>query len=180
MCRKFALIASAGEFAHEHGIFPYEKEDAWKAAERWFKIWLNQRDSIGDLEVAKVLRRIQDHFAVESESRYVPIINSQMDSRFNKAGYSWDDISGSKRYLMLPPVSNEILKGINRKVILDELSKRGWIELKSDGSIRETKSINGRNYRGYIFIPESWEEKSDQKSALLMKDPSLIQFDLFE
>lgn len=31
-----------------------------------------------------------------------------------------------------------------------------------------------------FFIPESWEEKSDQKSASLINDQSLIQFDLFE
>jgi len=179
VCRKFALIASAGEFAIECGILPYEKEDVWKAAEQWFEIWLSQRDSIGDLEIHKVLKKIQDHFAVESEQRYVPICFAKTDMRNRKAGYSWDDISGSKRYLMLSAAANEILRGINRKVILEELRKRGWIELKDDGTIRETKSIDGANYRGYIFIPKAWEEKVDQESTLSVEVLSLDQDNIF-
>ena len=41
------------------------------------------------------------------------------------------------------------------------MSKLGWLELKEDGSIRETKSIKGANYRGYTFIPEAWEEGTE-------------------
>jgi hypothetical protein len=179
VCRKFALIASAGEFAIECGILPYEKEDVWKAAEQWFEIWLSQRDSIGDLEIHKVLKRVQDHFAVESEQRYVPICFAKTDMRNRKAGYSWDHSSGSKRYLMLSAAAHEILRGINRKVILDELRKRGWIELKDDGTIRETKSIDGANYRGYIFIPSAWEEKVDQESTVSVEVLSLDQDNIF-
>jgi putative DNA primase/helicase len=179
VCRKFALIASAGEFAIECGILPYEKEDVWKAAEQWFEIWLSQRDSIGDLEIHKVLKRIQDHFAVESEQRYVPICFAKTDARIRKAGYSWDHSSGSKRYLMLSAAAHEILRGINRQVILDELRKRGWIELKDDGNIRDTKSIDGTNHRGYIFIPKAWEEKVDQESTLSVEVLSLDQDNIF-
>jgi len=179
VCRKFAVIASAGEFAIDCGIFPYEKNEVWNSAEHWFKIWLNQRDSIGDLEIYKVLRRIQDHFAVESEQRYVPICYAKTDTRMRKAGYSWDDSSGGKRYLMLCAVANEIFRGVNRKALLDKLSNLGWIELKDDGTIRETKSIDGSNYRGYIFIPKAWEEKVDQESTLIVEASSLDLDDLF-
>ncbi len=40
---------------------------------KWFKIWLDQRRCVGDREIFKVLKRVQDRFAIESESRYVPI-----------------------------------------------------------------------------------------------------------
>ena len=179
VARKFGLIAGAGEFAHECGILPYERGEAQRAAKRWFKIWLSQRDSIGDLEIAKVLRRVQEHFAVESESRYVPIQHAKTDNRNRKAGYSWE-ICGSMRYLMLPATANEILKGINRNAVLKEMIKRGWLELKDDGTIRDTKSINGTNSRGYIFIPKAWEEKSEQKSASRVEELLPPQFNPFE
>lgn len=162
VARKFGLIASAGEFAHECGILPYRNGDARRAAEKWFKIWLQQRNCVGDREIAKVLKRVQDHFAIESESRYVPIEEADKDSRSRKAGFSWrEKVAGRKRFLMLLPAADEILKGINRKVILEAMSKLGWLELKEDGSIRETKSIKGANYRGYTFIPEAWEEGTE-------------------
>jgi uncharacterized protein (DUF927 family) len=158
VARKFGLIASAGEFAQGYGILPYGTGDARRAAEKWFKIWLQQRNCIGDREIAKVLKRVQDHFAIASESRYVPIVDADTDSRSKKAGFSWrDKVTGRKRFLMLLPAADEILKGINRKVILEAMNKLGWLELKEDGSIRETKSIKGTNCRGYIFIPEAWE-----------------------
>ncbi len=168
VARKFGLIASAGEFAHECGILPYRNGDARRAAEKWFKIWLDQRNCVGDREIAKVLKRVQDHFAIESESRYVPIEEADKDSRSRKAGFSWrEKVAGRKRFLMLLPAADELLKGINRKVILEAMSKLGWLELKEDGSIRETKSIKGANYRGYTFIPEAWEEgtEPDLKSS---------------
>jgi uncharacterized protein (DUF927 family) len=167
VARKFGLIASAGEFAHECGILPYRNGDARRAAEKWFKIWLDQRNCIGDREIAKVLKRVRDHFALESESRYVPIEDADKDSRFKKVGFSWrDKVSGRKRFLMLSAAAGEILRGSNRIVVLDAMNKLGWLEQQEDGSIRETKSIKGTNHRGYIFIPEAWEAKveTDLKS----------------
>ncbi|MCB5271564.1 MAG: hypothetical protein LHW56_06940, partial [Candidatus Cloacimonetes bacterium] len=167
VARKFGLIASAGEFAHEGGILPYRNGDARRAAEKWFKIWLDQRNCIGDREIAKVLKRVRDHFALESESRYVPIEDADKDSRFKKVGFSWiDKVSGRKRFLMLSAAAGEILRGSNRIVALDAMNKLGWLEQQEDGSIRETKSIKGTNHRGYIFIPEAWEAKveTDLKS----------------
>jgi len=161
VCRKFGLIACAGEFAHQYGILPYGKGEAWNAAGKWFKIWLTERDSIGDLEIAKGLRKIQEHFAVESESRYVPVENALIDTRAKKAGYSWTEKSGRKKYFMLVPVFNEILKGANRKVLLDEMNKLGWLDRKKDGSVRDKLNNSKVNVRGYAFMPEVWEGKAE-------------------
>ena len=70
VARKFGLIATAGEAAIEWGILPFSKGEAYASAQRWFKIWLEQRGGSGDLEMAKVLKRIQDHFAL-NQSQYV-------------------------------------------------------------------------------------------------------------
>ena len=174
------MIASAGEFAHECGILPYRNGDARRAAEKWFKIWLQQRNCIGDREIAKVLKRVQDHFAVESENRYVSVENALTDPRPKKAGYSWKDSCGNMQYLMLPAVADEILKGINRKVVLDEMNKLGWLDRKKDGSIRETKSINGNNVRGFIFIPKAWEANEGLKPNLRAEVVSSSQLNPFK
>ena len=81
--------------------------------------------------------------------------------------------------MMLPAVFNEMLRGVNRKPVLDELIKRRWIELKDDGTIRETKSIDGTNYRGLIFIPSAWEEKVPQEQAVSVETLPLDLDDLF-
>lgn len=155
VARKFGLIAIAGELAIEWGIFPLNKGDADAAAKEWFAIWLEQRGGYGDVEMEKVLKRIQDHFAVE-RSRYVPVNQINGYQPQNLAGYTWKK-DGRPVYLMLAQVFEELTRGVNRKLLRHEMRKKGWLVCNSSGGLMETKSVDGRNVRGVVFIPSAWE-----------------------
>lgn len=155
VAQKFGLIAIAGELAIEWGIFPLNKGDADAAAREWFTIWLEQRGGHGDVEMEKVLKRIQDHFAVD-HSRYVHVnaVNGYQPTHL--AGYTWTK-DGRSVYLMLSQVFEELARGVNHKLLKQEMQKKGWLVCNSSGGLMETKSIDGRNVRGVVFIPSAWE-----------------------
>lgn len=154
---KFALIASVGELAASFGIFPFAAQEAQAAAAYWFSVWLNQRNGIGDRETMLVLKRIQDHFAQYSQ-RYMQINTFDTYSPFNLLGYTWEE-KGVRHYLTISQVLEELFKGVNRRTIMSEIDKKGWLAHTSRGSIMETKSIHGRTVRGLVFIPSVWENE---------------------
>ena len=159
VARKFGLIASAGEAAIEWGILPFSKGEAYASAQRWFKIWLEQRGGSGDLEMAKVLKRIQDHFAL-NQSQYVrwdrhPSFGDNNLSQPNMWGYRVKD-GGEELFIMLAPKVDEIARGVNRKCLLGVLKAKGWVVCDAAGRVRETHSIGGKNRRGIAFIPARW------------------------
>lgn len=172
VARKFGLIAIAGELAIEWGIFPLNKGDADAAASSWFAIWLEQRGGHGDVEMEKVLKRIQDHFAVE-RSRYVQItpVNSYQPTHL--AGYTWTQ-DGRPVYLMLSQVLENLARGVNRKLLKQQMQKKGWLVCNSNGGLMETKSVGKRNVRGVVFIPSAWEGSPEPSidTQLLTSDNS--------
>ncbi len=180
VARKFGLIASAGEEAIEWGILPFSKGEAYASAHRWFKIWLEQRGGSGDLEMSNVLKRIQDHFALE-QSRYVQwnrhaSFGENNLSQPGMCGYRMKD-GGQEQFIMLAPKVEEITRGVNRKCLLDVLKNKGWVVCDASGRVRETHSIGGKNKRGIAFIPECWEgvPKGDSSNLSLETACSLEQ-----
>lgn len=47
---KFGLIAAAGMFEAKNGILPWTPEESRDAVAEWFKIWLDGRGGVGNLE----------------------------------------------------------------------------------------------------------------------------------
>jgi len=170
VARKFGLIASAGEAAIEWGILPFSKGEAYASAQRWFKIWLEQRGGSGDLEMAKVLKRIQDHFALNQSQyvrwdRHASLVDNNL-SQPNMWGYRIKD-GGEELFIMLTPKVDEIARGVNRKCLLGVLKAKGWVVCDASGKVRETHSIGGKNKRGIAFIPARWDEVSKSDSSSL-------------
>lgn len=150
VCQKFGLIAAVGELAVSAGIFPFQPGEPYEAAKNWFKIWLQERQTIGNLEISNVLRRFQGHFATHFHEY---IDNDSRDNFYPRpiSGYTWTDRTGQQCFLVLAPKFTELLKGANRNTILEAMRKHGWLECTSSGEVQSTKSINGKNERGYTF-----------------------------
>lgn len=58
VCTKFAQIAATGRFACENHILPWSIEEMEAACKEWFETWLNERGSLGDLELDKAVSNI--------------------------------------------------------------------------------------------------------------------------
>ena len=167
VARKLALIAAVGELAAAFGVLPYENGESTQAAAKWFNIWLVQRDSLGDQEIEKVLKRIQDHFARHA-GHYCNLDISDNNRHHQHLGYCWKQ-GDLKMFLMITPEFELLTKGAHRQIILMEMDKRGWLAHTSQGKLMVTKSVNGRNQRGIIFIPSAWEgtpEKEPEKPKI--------------
>lgn len=177
VARKFALMAIAGTLATEWRILPFADGEAEAAAKEWLGIWLEQRGGHGDVEMARVLKRLQDHFLMES-SRYITIGTGDMTSAYRMAGYWWQKNS-TRHFFMLPPIFDELTRGTNRKVLMRELLRRGWLVLNANGKPIETKSIAGRNVRGLVFIPEVWEGRAATPPALALPPVGSIEGEEF-
>jgi uncharacterized protein (DUF927 family) len=154
---KFALIAAAGELAVSFGILPFNHLEAWRSAGHWFKVWLNQRNGLGDRETMIVFKRIRDHFASFSQ-QYVKI--DQIDSYGppRLLGYTWKEREVD-HYLAITPTVEELFRGANKRAMIEELARKGWLGRTSQGTVMHTKSVKGRSVRGLVFIPSSWENE---------------------
>ena len=166
VARKFSLIAAAGEMAASFGVLPYEENEPWRAAVRWFQIWLINRNSLGDQEIAKTLKRLEDHFDQYSANRYVNVDSDHRPTFGNMFGYRWKK-NNEHYYLMFPLVFNDLIKGVNRQAIMAELDKRGWLARTATGRIMETKDIDGESVRGITFIPAVWKGHPENGAGIL-------------
>jgi uncharacterized protein (DUF927 family) len=165
--RKFGLIATAGEMGIEFKVFPYDTGEAVRAAEKWFKVWLQQREGLENKEILKAISNMKDHFDKYGPSKYIDLTD---ESRYgNKIpecyGYRISDRYGEIKYFVLPPTVNMLFSRVNKSQIINELIKLGYVETDKKGKPIEIKSINGHNRRGLIFKPSAWDPKSEPPAS---------------
>jgi putative DNA primase/helicase len=163
VCGNFGFIAAAGELVIQYGVLPWPEGTAQAAAVQCFKRWIDQRGGIGNMEVEYALERIKTFFQKYRDTRFRGLRSSENEKPvYNPAGYVWYE-SGEWLYLVEPSIFHEeIRKGVSRKMLVDELLKRGWLARNRYGRLMETKTIPDRgNVRGYIFVPRKWEDASD-------------------
>ena len=163
VARKFALIAAAGKMAVSFGVLPYADNEPWQAAASWFKIWLDNRNGIGEQEITKALSRIMDHFDLYSANRYTDARSERRPIINNHAGYFWDK-GDDRYYLMFSPIFDELIKGVNRKALISELDKLGWLVHTRTGKIMHTKEVDQNTVRGVIFRPSAWKGKPEKET----------------
>ena len=161
---KFALIAEAGELAVRFGILSLSEGDVREAVQQWFAIWLEQRQGVGDQEIAQALKKVRDHFAQHETNRYASVDGNYEYAPSHLAGYRWQH--GNTRYcLMLSPIFEELVgMGIRRRLI-EEMNRLGWLAHTSTGKLMETKSVHGVSKRGVVFTPAVWEGKPDEPTT---------------
>lgn len=153
---KFALTAACGELAIEKGIFPYKKGEASKAAAKYFKVWIAQRNGLQDGEILAAVERIQSHFEA-CKAAYIELDNEEFfvrqgQSRREAPGYKFS--SGRDIvYFVLSATMRPLFGAANRKAVMEELERRGWLALNHYGKPLESKCICGQNVRGIGFIP---------------------------
>lgn len=152
VAQKFGLIGKVGEFAIKHGILPYEPGEALRAAQKWFRIWVESRGTIIDYEISVVLRRFQDHLSTEYR-KYIPI-EKELDYHYQTVpGYTITNKLGEESIFMSRSTFTELLKSANRDVIVRAMCERGWLECTSNGNIKYNlhNAKRGRE-TGYFFV----------------------------
>jgi putative DNA primase/helicase len=80
VCRRFSLIAVAGEMATNLGILPWQENEAFNAASAGFTAWLKERGGMGASEDRQAVRTVRRFLEQHEESRFrllVPNTNRQ-------------------------------------------------------------------------------------------------------
>lgn len=138
VCTKFAQIAAAGKFACENHILPWSVEEMEAACKEWFEIWVNERGSLGDLELDKAVNKILKFIEEYGDSKFL-----DKDTYYSlspiQVGYKSSDSKGSY-YYFIPSRLREISGYGNLNMLAEELQKRGLLMINSSGKKLETIS----------------------------------------
>lgn len=127
-CRRFGLIATAGELAARCGVLPWDAGEATRAAATLFTRWVEGRGGAGAAEDREAVAKVRAFLEAHGASRFEPIDRDieTVDLRIiNRAGF-WRNADGDREYLILPEVwKNEVCAAMDAKRVARVLADRG-------------------------------------------------------
>lgn len=157
--QRFAVVALAGELATQWGILPLASGEALHSAQVLLSGWLENRGGVGNHDLKQALQKIE---AVLRENFHCgfAVVGSEgqieNEPRARLLGYR-----KGEEILVLPSVFEELAAGCDRKTLIAELIKRGWLR-SAGGKPCPTRWIGGRNQRFYCFT-QFWCEGEKQE-----------------
>lgn len=130
VCKRFALLAAAGELATLHGITPWKRGEAVKACEKCFHDWLAERGGIGPAEIRAGIEQVRMFIQAYGNSRLEDIRYGSHPVR-DRVGY-FRNIDGETQYCFYPEAfKKEVCAGYDNKAILKTLKGQGLIHAET-------------------------------------------------
>jgi putative DNA primase/helicase len=146
--RRLALIAAAGELAHEFGIVPHwKKGEATAAAVFALQQWITRRGGSEAAEEIAAVRAVKLFIEKFGDARFgdVDLPDSKIQSR---AGWRKGKGEGQV-WMVLPEVwKSEVCAGLDPTLVAKVLADRGTLDRAPDGYQRVHK-IGGHSVRCY-------------------------------
>ena len=149
--RNFALVATAGEFAIEHGILPWNKGEVEKAVRFVLDHWLKQRNGANSLELTQAIERLKE--VIQQDTLHFKTLYKEPSSRqciFERAirepfGYKIEDKKGTWIYFIENNPLKNIYIGISKDSFMKELETRGWLVKNNNGKSLESIKVPDKN-----------------------------------
>ena len=150
--RNFALVATAGEFAIEHGILPWSTGESEKAARFVLDHWLKQRNGANSLELTQAIERLKEvvqqdtlHFKTLHKKEY-PCQNEDIERAIREPiGYKKLLENGTWIYFIENTPLKNIYRGISKNSFMKELDTRGWLVKNQNGKPLESIKVPDKN-----------------------------------
>lgn len=149
VCRRFALVAAAGELATGLDLLPWSPGSASKAALACFRAWLDNRGGAGAAEIDHGIAAVRSFLELHGESRFAAKNPKGEGDRervtVNRAGF-WDDEGehGTRRYFVLPQAwKGEVCKGFDAQAVAKAMAERGMLERDSTGHLQQKPRLPG-------------------------------------
>jgi putative DNA primase/helicase len=157
VARRFALIQLALELAQEWGVTLFPEGQVEWAIDRLFTAWIEARGGAGSIDIKQACDRIEHLFVTSQHGDRVWVSGDQKRIIRNFLAYSIGD-----DFLVPSSVfDNELATGVDRKMLIAELRKRGWLAgPDSQGKSAHSKSVNGKKQRVYVFR-RFWENEPE-------------------
>jgi putative DNA primase/helicase len=152
-CRRFGLLAMAGEIAAREGILPWSEGEATRAAGAVFASWLAARGGAGAAEDAAAIDQVAGFIAAHGASRFQPSTGEAPTIVHNRAGF-WREVGGERQYIFpAPNWRDDVCRGLNMKAVTALLLAKGY--LVPDGSGKASVSLclpgMGKKARCYVL-----------------------------
>lgn len=159
VCKRFAIIACAGEYATSKGITGWDTGEAIHAAETCFKAWLDQRGGAGNQEKASILASVKAFFETHGDARFTDIRAGHDRTTINRAGFR-ESIGSRQQFYVLPEAyKREVCAGFDQRIVTKVLLDAGWLLPGKDGKSSPKKSLPDMGEtRCYVFASAMWED----------------------
>jgi putative DNA primase/helicase len=143
VCRRFSLIAVAGEMATNLGILPWKKTEAFDAVAAGFMAWLKERGGIGPSEDRQAVRTVRRFLEQHGESRFGLLVPSGgrqsgddeiRDGRdvINRVGFRRETSDGWEFLIFPESWKQDVCKGLDPGRSAAALDQAGFLD-KGDG-----------------------------------------------
>ena len=169
VCRRFGLVAAAGQLAVQYGLVPWATDDPVNAAATCFKAWLDLLDDpSAPQEVIAGLAQIRGHLERYGETRYSVMGATTTKAVANREGFKKRNPDGTFDYFVLSRVFTGVLcKGFDHKALCKAMADRGFLERGTHGKNPKVKHLHGLgSTRVYHIKGSLLQDPQDEEQAL--------------
>jgi uncharacterized protein (DUF927 family) len=131
VAQRFALVATGGELAQQHGILPWQAGEAIAAAGRCFLDWLAARGGHEAAEVADGMEQVRSFLLSNGMARFIPAWDEERDARIHPrdvAGYRQKVGDGWDYFITTTAWKEEICRGLDARRLAATMSLRGHMD----------------------------------------------------
>ena len=130
VCRRFALVAVAGELATQAGLSGWPAGEATAAAARCFADWVASFGGIGNREERSALQQVRAFIEAHGGSRFESMAGGGLLIREripNRAGYIKDGEQGREYLILREQFRREVCKGLDHEAVARALRDAGHL-----------------------------------------------------
>ena len=155
-CRRFGLIAMAGEIATGLGILPWEPGEATGAAKAIFESWLFGRGGAGAAEDGTAIEQVAEFLTAHGAARFQPIDGDGPMVIHNRAGFWRLDPMGRRENLIPATIwKAEVCRGLNVKAVSALLLERGHLVPDGEGKASVSVALPGMGKARCYIVRQS-------------------------
>jgi uncharacterized protein (DUF927 family) len=142
VCRRFALVATAGVLACRLGVLPWHEDRVVDAVRTVRDLWLADADTLTDVQRGVVAVR---DFCLKHDSRFRPI-HEEHSIIHNLAGYR----SGTA-FMLTPGGFRESCGGFDPQAVARELVRRGLLDVSDQNHFSTKVTVPGLGSRPRLY-----------------------------
>jgi uncharacterized protein (DUF927 family) len=139
VAQRFALVAVGGEFAQRHGILPWDRGEAIKAAGQCFAGWLEARGGHDAAETRDGIEQVRAFLHANGMARFIPAWEdspSRTPIR-DVAGYR-QQVGDGWDFYVTPTAWKEVCAGFDPRRTAAVFKQRGYIDAGDGGHLAKT------------------------------------------
>jgi uncharacterized protein (DUF927 family) len=148
VAKRFGLLSYAGSLANQFGILRCGQDAIDESLSLCFQAWLKERGTLGDVDIDRAIRRIQEWFSKYSHNSFISLKSGEgydletiPNTMREQAGYI-KYVNEEKRYIVNDAFfKSEFAKGVNEKSLAIELQNRGYLQTDKQKNLKVTVRI---------------------------------------